>query len=221
MSSGNQVLLGQYGATNRTYSSSSLILHRGTYICTGPGVSCVPVHPCRALTRIGSRTIGNARFLEMQTGLPEQLQTHSKSAGPPGDGVFLSPGSAARECTEKPVNQPRRIGMRWRTFSAARGKHSRHCWVWLGQRYHTQSVQHSRVVIPGERESPPMQRSTSGRQGEHRRKQVEHLTLQRCQPDPTAPPLLEAWGTPLGEALTVILKSPLTLKWPHPEMHGW
>ncbi len=87
MSSGNQILLGQYGATNRTYSSSSLILHRGTYICTGPGASCVPVHPCRALTRIGSRTIGNAQFLEMQTGLPEQLQTHSQSAGPPGDGV--------------------------------------------------------------------------------------------------------------------------------------
>ncbi len=27
------------------------------------------------------------RFLEIQKGLPEQLRTDSKSAGPPGDGV--------------------------------------------------------------------------------------------------------------------------------------
>ncbi len=32
------------------------------------------------------------------------------------------------------------------------GKHSRHLWVWLGQRYHTRRGQRSRVVIPGERE---------------------------------------------------------------------
>ncbi len=31
------------------------------------------------------------------------------------------------------------------------GKHSRHLWVWLGQRYHTRRGQRSRVVIPGER----------------------------------------------------------------------
>ncbi len=139
MSSGNQVLLGQYGATNRTYSSSSLILHRGTYICTGPGASCVPVHPCRALTRIGSRTIGNARFLEMQTGLPEQLQTHSKSAGPPWDGVS-TPQEVPLENAQRnhSTNSEESIAVIAR--------------VWLGQRYHTQRVQHSRVVIPGERE---------------------------------------------------------------------
>ncbi len=93
MSSGNQVLLGQYGATNRTCSSSSLILHsvcasrltagnaylcrvrhaylEGTHICVGPGASCVPVHPYQALPRVGSRTTGRGWFLEMQTGLPD------------------------------------------------------------------------------------------------------------------------------------------------------
>ncbi len=35
---------------------------------------------------------------------------------------------------------------------------------------------------------PLMQQSTSGHQGEHRRKRVVYLTLQRSQPDPTAPP---------------------------------
>ncbi len=57
------------------------------HICAGPGASCVPVHPCRALPWIGSRTTGNGWFLEKQTGLPEQLRTDSKSAGLPGDGV--------------------------------------------------------------------------------------------------------------------------------------
>ncbi len=37
--------------------------------------SCVPVHPCRALPRVGSRTTGSGWFLEMQTGPPEQLRT--------------------------------------------------------------------------------------------------------------------------------------------------
>ncbi len=93
MSSGNQVLLGQYGATNRTYSSSSLILPSvcASRLTGGNAYLCrpctVPVHPCQALPRIGSRTTGNGRFLEMQTGLPEQLRNDSKSAGPPGDGV--------------------------------------------------------------------------------------------------------------------------------------
>ncbi len=59
----------------------------GTHICAGPGASCVPVHPCRALPRLGSRTTGSGWFPEMQTGLPEQLRTDSKSAGPPEDGV--------------------------------------------------------------------------------------------------------------------------------------
>ncbi len=67
MSSGNQFLLGQYGATNRTCSSSYLILHSvcasrlpgGMHICASPRTSCVPVHLCRALPRIGSRTTGN------------------------------------------------------------------------------------------------------------------------------------------------------------------
>ncbi len=45
------------------------------------------MHPCQALPRKGSRTSGNGQFLEMQTGLPEQLQTDSKSAGLPRDGV--------------------------------------------------------------------------------------------------------------------------------------
>ncbi len=32
------------------------------------------------------------------------------------------------------------------------GKHSRHLWVWLGQRYHTRRGQRSRVIIPGEKD---------------------------------------------------------------------
>ncbi len=30
------------------------------HICAGPGASCVPVYPCRALPRLGSRTPGDA-----------------------------------------------------------------------------------------------------------------------------------------------------------------
>ncbi len=91
MSSGNQVLLGQYGATNRTCSLSSLILHSvcasrltggNAYLSRPWGQLCASVLPW-----IGSRITGNGWFLEMQTGLPEQLLTDSKSAGPPGDGV--------------------------------------------------------------------------------------------------------------------------------------
>ncbi len=83
MSSRNQVLLGQYGATNRTCSLSFLTLHSvcasrltgRMHICAGPGASCVPEHPCRVLSRIWSRTTGNGRFLEMKTDepIPNQL----------------------------------------------------------------------------------------------------------------------------------------------------
>ncbi len=57
---------------------------------------------------------------------------------------------------EKPLVQPRRVGTRWRIphepdVLGGPGKHSRHLWVWLGQRYHTRRGQRSRVVIPGER----------------------------------------------------------------------
>ncbi len=57
---------------------------------------------------------------------------------------------------EKPLVQPRRVGTRWRIphepdVLGSPGKHSRHLWVWLGQRYHTRRGQRSRVVIPGER----------------------------------------------------------------------
>ncbi len=64
----------------------------GTHICASPGASCVLVHPCWALPRIGSRTTGSGRFPEMQTGLSEQLRTDSKSAGPPEDGVSTPQG---------------------------------------------------------------------------------------------------------------------------------
>ncbi len=95
MSSGNQVLLGQYGATNKTCSTSSLILHSvcasrltgGNAYLRRLWASCVPMHPCRALPRLGSRTTGSGWFLEMQTGPPEQLRTVPKSAELPGDGV--------------------------------------------------------------------------------------------------------------------------------------
>ncbi len=65
----------------------------GTHICAGPGASCVPVHACWALPRIGSRTTGNGWFLEMQTGLPEQLQFSWTAWG----WSLHSPGSTAQE----------------------------------------------------------------------------------------------------------------------------
>ncbi len=57
---------------------------------------------------------------------------------------------------EKPLIQPRRVGTRWRIphepdVLGGPGKHIRHLWVWLGQRYHIRREQRSRVVIPGER----------------------------------------------------------------------
>ncbi len=56
------------------------------------------------------------------------------------------------------------------------------------------------------------QQSTSGRQREHRRKRVpcSAEVPARSNGNPTGCKALEGSGTPLGEALTVILKSPLT-----------
>ncbi len=83
-------------------------------------------------------------------------------------------GTLSATPTLKPLVQPRRIGTRCRIphkpdILGGPGKHSCHLWVWLKQCYHIRRGQRSRVVIPGEREreSSPMQRSTSGRQGEH------------------------------------------------------
>ncbi len=70
ISSENQVWVGQYGATNRTCPSSSLILHSvslgGTHTCEGPVASWVPLCPYRVFPRSGSKTTGNERSLKMQ-----------------------------------------------------------------------------------------------------------------------------------------------------------
>ncbi len=70
ISSENQVWVGQYGATNRTCPSSSLILYSvslgGTHTCEGPVASWVPLCPYRVFPRSGSKTTGNERSLKMQ-----------------------------------------------------------------------------------------------------------------------------------------------------------
>ncbi len=83
---------------------------------------------------------------------------------------------------EKPLVQPRRVGTRWRIphepdVLGGPGKHSRHLWVWLGQRYHTRRGQRSRVVIPGER-------------GLALRCSDRHLVIREAPK--------ERWGTPLS-----------------------
>ncbi len=96
MSSGNQVRVGQWGATSRTCSSSSLSLHS---VCasrlTGgkrtlsvrPEASCVPVRQCRGGPRSGRSTAGSGRTRRRQTGLPELPRIDSRSAGSSRDGV--------------------------------------------------------------------------------------------------------------------------------------
>ncbi len=83
----------KYGATKKTSSLSSLILHsvcaskltRGNaYLRRYRGQLCASASmPSIA----SSRTTDSGWFLEMQTGPPEQLQTVPKSAEPHGDGV--------------------------------------------------------------------------------------------------------------------------------------
>ncbi len=93
MSSGNQVRVGQWGATSRTCSSSSLSLHN---VCasrlTGGNAylrkaSCVPVRLCRGGPRSGRSTAGSGRTRGRQTGLPELPRIDSRSAGSSRDGV--------------------------------------------------------------------------------------------------------------------------------------
>ncbi len=38
----------------------------GMHIFAGPGVSCVPEHPCRVFSQSGNKTAGSERFLERQ-----------------------------------------------------------------------------------------------------------------------------------------------------------
>ncbi len=96
-------LLGQYGATNRTCSSSSLILHSvcasrltggNAYLRRPWGQLCASAS-VPSMPQIGSRTTGNGRFLEMQTGLPESLRTNCNQLDCLGS--LHSPGSAARD----------------------------------------------------------------------------------------------------------------------------
>ncbi len=70
MSSGNQVRVGQCGATSRTCSSSSLSLHS---VC--------------ASRLTGGNTSGSGRTRGKQTGPPELPRIDSRSAGSSRDGV--------------------------------------------------------------------------------------------------------------------------------------
>ncbi len=65
--------------------------------------------------------------------------------------------------TEKPLVQPRRIGTWWRIphepdILGGLGKHSRHLWVWLGQRYHILSSEGAPKETRG---APPSSRGPS------------------------------------------------------------
>ncbi len=85
MSSGNQVRVGQNGATSRTCSSSSLTLHSvcasrltgGMHTCIEPEASCVPVRPCRGCPRSGRKPLavgGLARSKQVTWASPNRLQ---------------------------------------------------------------------------------------------------------------------------------------------------
>ncbi len=103
MSSGNQVRVGQWGATSRTCSSSSLSLHSvcasrltgETHTCVRPEASCVPVRLCRGGPRSERSTAGSGRTRGRQTGLPELPRIDSRSAGSSRDGVAILRGTWA------------------------------------------------------------------------------------------------------------------------------
>ncbi len=103
--------------------------------------------------------------------------------------------------TKKPLVQPRRIRTWWRiphepNIFGSPGKHSRHLWVWLGQRYHTRRGQRSRIIIPGGREHAFRCSDRHLVVREHRRKWVVNPVLHRSMPVSTATPRLgwSAWG---------------------------
>ncbi len=103
MSSGNQVRVGQWGATSRTCSSSSLSLHSvcvsrltgGNEYLRKAEASCVPVRLCRGGPRSERSTAGSGRTRGKQTGLPELPRIDSRSAGSSRDGVATLRGMRA------------------------------------------------------------------------------------------------------------------------------
>ncbi len=93
MSSGNQVRVGQNGATSRTCSSSSLTLHSvcasrltggNAYLHRARGQLCASA---------SWHTAGSGRTRGKQTGLPELPRIDSRSAGSSRDGVAILRGS--------------------------------------------------------------------------------------------------------------------------------
>ncbi len=105
MSSGNQVWVGQWGATSRTCSSSSLSLHSvcmsrltgETHTCVRPEASCVPVRLRRGGPQSGRSTAGSGRTRGRQTGLPELPRIDSRSARSSRDGVATLRGTWAEQ----------------------------------------------------------------------------------------------------------------------------
>ncbi len=110
ISSGNQVRVGQWGATSRTCSLSSLSLHSvtgslgETHTCVRPEASCVPVRLCRGGPRSGRSTAGSGRTRGRQTGStwasPNRLQISRIVSGwsrhSPGNVSCRESASAAR-----------------------------------------------------------------------------------------------------------------------------
>ncbi len=103
MSSGNQVRVGQWGATSRTCSSSSLSLHSvcasrltggNAYLRKARGQLCASASVPRGPLVRGS-TAGSGRTRGRQTGLPELPRIDSRSAGSSRDGVAILRGTWA------------------------------------------------------------------------------------------------------------------------------
>ncbi len=124
ISSGNQVQLGQYGATSRTCSSFSLILHSvcairltgGTHICIKPEPSYVLVHLCQGGSRSGRNTAGNWRTRGKQTGLPELLRIDYRSAGLSRYGVAILVGTWAVVRAHR-LHAKKRDPLHWHEFA--------------------------------------------------------------------------------------------------------
>ncbi len=90
MSSGNQVRVGQWCATSRTCSSSSLSWHSvcacrltggNAYLRKAQGQLCASASVPRGAPQSGKSTAGSGRTRGKQTGLPELPRIDSRSAG--------------------------------------------------------------------------------------------------------------------------------------------
>ncbi len=105
ISSGNQVWVGQYGATSRICSSSSLILHSvcarrltggNAYLQRPRGQLCVSAS-VPSVPPSGSKTTDSEKSLGTQTGLPVRVRKHLQISLTIWGWSLHSPGSAASD----------------------------------------------------------------------------------------------------------------------------